>query len=1133
MTAQIRPNRMEVSDRFPMLGFAVRTDQPDVEAEVVIASDIGLFSPQKRTARTAANFYSSREHGMLRVPRGEGVFVVPPEVLARFIGNERLFFGLATGHSGNGGLRVDALPREGSPYVSLRGFTGRTLRRGFGAAPATTPSLEWTGDAPAPGSEQSNTGSVQPAQGTVNGSGGPTPAPAPYDDGFGPMPNIPARESAFRGSVPQRSYGANRVGITMDAGTTADSAIAWLREKIEQGVQAAGSAVSPPSIYYLGDASGTFTTAWQVVFGVTSLFSPVNAFLAAIPSLARRLDVTLSIGPALDTPLFGGGVGAVFAPDGQVGLFGQGEISADLDSLTEFAKSLKLALAAKMKLGYNRGGLASFADIRTIAGVMVGEEIVGGSELWLDSSGSGIGGAVSIGVGFALQLAAQNAPLRPARFASARQLGLPADTTAITMSGSTTARQALDWIMEKVEQIVGAVGDDVSPPSLYRLGSNSSAFVSAWETVLGAAGWLPGGAISSFLAELPGIARATNVTLSIGPALDTPLFGGGVGVVFAPDGQVALFGQGDISVDIEGLTEFVSSLKAALQAKLKLGYNRGGIDGFASLRKVGGVAVGEEIVVGAEIWLDGSGSGIGGAVSIGVGFALQLAAEMQQPRALPYRSARAVGLPRSTTAITMSSGTSARQALDWILHKVEQIVDLVGDDVSPPSLYRLGSDSSTFISAWETVLGAAGWLPGGAVAGFLAEIPALARSASVTVSIGPALDTPLFGGGVGVVFAPDGQVALFGQGDISVDFEGLSEFASSLKASLQAKLKLGYNRGGLDGFASLRKVGSVAVGEEIVVGAEVWLDGSGSGIGGAVSIGVGFALQLAAQEAENAAVMPVLPGDPRARATRIGGEFGPRIAEALDLGLDAGSILPLLDKLDPPVAPPKPELPTPAPAPAVQQAFDRNRGGARPELSELRQHARGMDAGAIATIAGTAVTLIAGSSGGDIDWRLPQWTGYKHPNDQRPANDATYRTSVIELEDGPKAAGCYAHPKIRWSYNGTSIGPVYVERGHYNDTVGWGATTSGIIQDVPQTQARDASAVVQGENWVAALDVVLTYDFQAPPMTDDPSATSRIRLFGDGTYEITTKWDEHSDTGFTDFTEANVPPRNRQPIDAI
>ena len=59
MTAQIRPNRLEVSDRFPMLGFSVRVDEPNVEAEVVLASDISLFSPrigrsERRRTSTAA-----------------------------------------------------------------------------------------------------------------------------------------------------------------------------------------------------------------------------------------------------------------------------------------------------------------------------------------------------------------------------------------------------------------------------------------------------------------------------------------------------------------------------------------------------------------------------------------------------------------------------------------------------------------------------------------------------------------------------------------------------------------------------------------------------------------------------------------------------------------------------------------------------------------------------------------------------------------------------------------------------------------------------------------------------------------------------------------------------------------------
>jgi Papain-like cysteine protease AvrRpt2 len=198
MTAQIRPNRMEVNDRFPMLGFAIRSDSPGVDAEVVLASDIALFRPENRAQRTAANFYSSREHGMLAMPRGEGIFTVPSDVLARLIGNDRVFFGLATGKAGNGGLTVDALPRDGSPYVSLRGFTGRTLRRSYGSGRANTPPvLEWSGDSARPGTEPvapMPVGTVSPAA-----NGGPTIAPpangtgpVPYDDGFGPIPTIPA-----------------------------------------------------------------------------------------------------------------------------------------------------------------------------------------------------------------------------------------------------------------------------------------------------------------------------------------------------------------------------------------------------------------------------------------------------------------------------------------------------------------------------------------------------------------------------------------------------------------------------------------------------------------------------------------------------------------------------------------------------------------------------------------------------------------------------------------------------------------------------------------------------------------------------------------------------------------------------
>jgi len=333
MTAQIRPNRMEVSDRFPMLGFSVRVDEPNVEAEVVLANDISLFDSQNKAKRQAGNFYTSRENGTLMVPRGDGVFVVAPEVLARFVGSDKLYFGLATGHSGNGGLTVDAFPRDGSPYVSLRDFTGRTLRRSFGnGRHAVAPRLEWTGDVPRPGSAGAapGNGAGTPAPASRNGSNGtaqtaPGAEPArngAYDDGFGPMPSIPARGSAYRSAA--MGTQPSGMGIMLSSGTTAQDALNWIMRKVEQAVSIAGSDVDPPSLYRLNGNSSTFISAWETVLGVTGFFSGFNAFLAGLPGLARDTGVTLSIGPALDTPLFGGGVGVAFAPAGQVALFGAG-----------------------------------------------------------------------------------------------------------------------------------------------------------------------------------------------------------------------------------------------------------------------------------------------------------------------------------------------------------------------------------------------------------------------------------------------------------------------------------------------------------------------------------------------------------------------------------------------------------------------------------------------------------------------------------------------------------------------------------------------------------------------------------------------------------------------------------------
>ncbi|WP_182466638.1 N-acetylmuramoyl-L-alanine amidase [Sphingomonas gilva] len=218
MASQIRPTRLDVTDRFPMLGFTILTDGPPRLAEVVIATGIDLFT--KPEGRTSANFYSSREHGLLSLPKRDAVYVVPPDVLARFIAADRLWFGLATASPpAASDWTVDVLPSEASPYVSLSGLSDRALRRvrmfptrgasgGYGGG-SRAGVLDWAGDrvragaAPAP--------AAQPAP--ANGAPAPAASDVPYDDGFGPLPPLTAAETPPASPVAPPEADADAIGI--------------------------------------------------------------------------------------------------------------------------------------------------------------------------------------------------------------------------------------------------------------------------------------------------------------------------------------------------------------------------------------------------------------------------------------------------------------------------------------------------------------------------------------------------------------------------------------------------------------------------------------------------------------------------------------------------------------------------------------------------------------------------------------------------------------------------------------------------------------------------------------------------------------------------------------------------------
>lgn len=127
MVAQIKLKGVEVSDRFPTLGFTIQSDRP-LEAEVVLATDPSLFRPENDAKRSASNFYASREDGMTQIRAATCAFDVPARVLARFVGNDRLYFALLVGRSGAGSLPHEPLPHTVNSSVSLRNFTGRVRR---------------------------------------------------------------------------------------------------------------------------------------------------------------------------------------------------------------------------------------------------------------------------------------------------------------------------------------------------------------------------------------------------------------------------------------------------------------------------------------------------------------------------------------------------------------------------------------------------------------------------------------------------------------------------------------------------------------------------------------------------------------------------------------------------------------------------------------------------------------------------------------------------------------------------------------------------------------------------------------------------------------------------------------------
>ena len=155
----IVPCRRTISDRFPIASFRVRVAEPRYY-EVACTTDPRLLHPDYAARRTQENFFTSRSRGLVAVSSGEHTWLMPPEVLRRFVGARRIYYALGTYAGRNGEqprFTVSPQSLDQVPCLSLSpDFTGRGLDRSRvgGRKPASATygggsgrsGLRWGGD---------------------------------------------------------------------------------------------------------------------------------------------------------------------------------------------------------------------------------------------------------------------------------------------------------------------------------------------------------------------------------------------------------------------------------------------------------------------------------------------------------------------------------------------------------------------------------------------------------------------------------------------------------------------------------------------------------------------------------------------------------------------------------------------------------------------------------------------------------------------------------------------------------------------------------------------------------------------------------------------------------------------------
>jgi N-acetyl-anhydromuramyl-L-alanine amidase AmpD len=806
MAAQIRPNRLDVTDRFPMLGFTIRTDSPPRVAEVVLATDPALFV--SREGRSPSSFYSSREHGPLSIPRGEAIYIVPPNVMARFIQADRLYFGLATATPPTAtDWHVETMPTAESPYISLTGLSDRALRRvrmfparrgsGYGARNANPP-LEWAGDRAQPGTTPAPAAPQPVSAAPVNVGGGaggnaptpgsaaapsPVPADVPYDDGFGPLPPL------------QPSADAEQASGAPASGAPAPAAQSYAR----------GLEVDPEQMGIEGPIDDSAPAPHAMAFGTRP-----RALTAAEYSGVTRIMPS----PAYNNGRRGQAIDRIVihitgAPQSpHIGSwFTREEANSSAHYMVDQNGEIIQFVREQDTAWHARGANRRSIGIEHVA---------------IQREGARYGNRTY-----------PHTPPTDAEYRASAQLvahlclkyGLAPDRTTIIghreADPRTTHTSCPDgaWDWDLYMALVAECHAALPSNGAVAQGLSASYSVSADRRSVPAPSvralsMLEKAAVEAALAATPFgpmisaarlAAAPLGLSVAVGPAVGGGLSAGasfGAGVIFAPNGDLGLY----------GLAEFDVGAIFSLSATAQITILRGGIDAFSGVTLIATVSGGEGVVGGVSALFDTSGGFIGITVEGGVGIG--------EPVSI-Y-----VGIQRS---ISTTLGQSLGRARPMVVAMDANAISVSGEQ------QRIGARPVETMSQLRSI----------AIQALLASNPALtpivlmaragAEAADLTIGIGPQVSAGLLGGGglgAGIIFAPGNVMGVYGSAEIDAGFI----------ASIGANLQVTIVRGGIDAFRSVSYGAAISGGEGITGGAAALFDENRNFQGVTMQVGIGASL---------------------------------------------------------------------------------------------------------------------------------------------------------------------------------------------------------------------------------------------------------------------------------------------------